>query len=383
MKILITSDWYLPTINGVVTSFKNLMDELETAGHEVRVVSLAPDTHSRTDEKGHFIGSISVKIIYPGARLRVKSIKKAVNEIVQWKPDVVHSQCEFSTFGIAKRIARKSNAPLVHTYHTVYEDYTHYFCPSKRLGRTIVSVFTRFIAKSCDAIVVPTEKVAKLLDDYKVKTKVAVIPTGIVIDKFQTATAKEKGQEIRKSLGYDEDTLILAAIGRLAKEKNTVEIIEMVSKNKDGVRLLIVGDGPYRNVVEEKVKDFDIETHTDLTGMVTPDEVPFYYNAGDIFVCASTSETQGLTYVEALASGTPLLCKKDDCLNGLIIDGVNGWQYTSEDDFREKVLTYKTMTKEQRKEMSDAAIATAEKYSSRQFAKNALKLYDEVLNKNR
>ncbi len=380
MKILITSDWYLYTVNGVVTSFKNLMNELEKAGHEVRIVSLANTLSSTRENNDILIGSIDVQVIYPGARLRVRSIKKAIDEMVAWKPDVVHSQCEFSTFGIARRIAKKTGAPLIHTYHTVYEDYTHYFCPSKKLGRALVTVFTRYIAKRCDTVVVPTDKVANLLKSYKVKSKIAVIPTGIVIDKFQTDTAKSNATIIRKDLGYDDDTLILAAIGRLAKEKNTVEIIKMVSEAKDGVRLLIVGDGPYRGTIEEKVKHYGVEDMTDMTGMISPDKVQDYYNAGDVFVCASTSETQGLTYVEALASGTPLLCKKDDCLDGLIIDGVNGWQYTSEDDFKEKVEILKNMTKEQRKAMSDASIAIAEKYSSRQFAKNALALYEEAIN---
>ncbi len=379
MKILITSDWYYGYINGVVTSFKNLADELTAAGHEVRIVSLAPDTHSRTDSDNHLVGSISVKIIYPGARLRVKSIKSAVREMVKWQPDVIHSQCEFSTFGIARKIAKKCDVPIVHTYHTVYEDYTHYFCPSKKLGRTAVSIFTRYIAKRCDAVIVPTKKVEDLLKEYNVKTELHVIPTGIAIDKFQTPEAKDKGLEIREKLGYSQDTLVLAAIGRIAKEKNIDEIVEIYSQNKDGMRLMIVGDGPYRDTLEEKIKDFGVENYVDMTGMVSPEEVPYYYHAGDLFVCASTSETQGLTYVEALASGTPILCKKDDCLNELIEDGVNGWQYTSPEDFKEKLNLFKNMSAEERKKMSLAALATAEKYSSRQFAKNALSLYEEVL----
>ena len=138
MKILITSDWYSPAVNGVVTSVKNLRRELERRGHEVRVLTLSQTTHSREEDGVTYLGSVAAGLIYPGARLRTALAVKWVRDLVEWGPDVVHSQCEFSTFFLARRIAEELDVPLVHTYHTVYEDYTHYFSPSVRLGRRAV-----------------------------------------------------------------------------------------------------------------------------------------------------------------------------------------------------------------------------------------------------
>ena len=67
--------------------------------------------------------------------------------------------------------------------------------------------------------------------------------------------------------------------------------------------------------------------------MVPPDEVHTYYQLGDIFVSASTSETQGLTYVEAAANGLPLLCRRDPCLDEVLIEGSNGYEYEAESEF--------------------------------------------------
>ena len=169
MKILITSDWYLPAVNGVVTSVKNLRRELEARGHEVRVLTLSQNRHSCRKDGVTCLGSVAAGLIYPGARLRTALAGKWVREIVEWGPDVVHSQCEFSTFFLARRIAEELDIPLVHTYHTVYEDYTHYFSPNVRFGKKAAAVFTRWAASHTDCLIAPTAKVRLLLQGYGVK----------------------------------------------------------------------------------------------------------------------------------------------------------------------------------------------------------------------
>ena len=382
MKILITSDWYLPTVNGVVTSLKNLRDELKKQGHEVRVVTLSSTFKTYKRDDVYYIGSVSADKIYPEARLRAKRMKKIMRHIEEWGPDIVHSQCEFSTFAFAKKISKELNIPLVHTYHTVYEDYTHYIFPSRVIGKKVMAWFSRNIAKKCNAIIVPTEKVKHLLEGYKVKTDTFVIPTGIVLDKFQQEGLAQDGKELRKNIGYSDKEIVLAAIGRLAKEKNTIEVMRLVSSMEDDdVKLMMVGDGPYRETLEEKAEKLPNNKRFKFVGMVTPSEVAKYYRVGDIFVCASTSETQGLTYVEALASGLPVLCRKDECLNELVVDGYNGWQYEDKDDFKEKLERYLKLDDTEKKKMSENAFESAERYSSKRFAKDVLDLYNQCIEK--
>lgn len=379
MKVLITSDWYLPTVNGVVTSLKNLREELIKQGHEVRVVTLSSSFKSYKRDDVYYIGSVSAEKIYPDARLRAKRMAKVMKHIEEWGPDIVHSQCEFSTFAFAKKISKELDIPLVHTYHTVYEDYVHYLGPARIVGKGIVTSISKHIAKYCDAIVVPTDKVKKLLEGYKIKKDIFVIPTGIVLDKFQEEGLEEAGKLLREKTGYDDNDTVLAAIGRLAKEKNTIEIVKIVSSMDEDVKLMLVGDGPYRETLEEKCSRIPNNSRFNFIGMVEPVQVPKYYRVGDLFVCASTSETQGLTYVEALASGLPILCRKDECLDGLVIEGYNGWQYESIEEFKEKLISYMKLTAEEKRQMSLNAIESAEKYSSRSFATNIMDIYTKCI----
>ncbi len=379
MKVLITSDWYLPTVNGVVTSIKNLREELIKQGHDVRVVTLSSNFKTYKRDDVYYIGSVSAGKIYPEARLRAKRMSKVMKHIEEWGPDVVHSQCEFSTFSFAKKISKELNIPLVHTYHTVYEDYVHYIGPSRRIGKKIVVRLTKHIAKQCDSMIAPTDKVKNLLEGYKIKTEINVIPTGIVLDKFQEEGLEKAGKELRKSLGYKDDETVLAAIGRLAKEKNTIEVVKVVASLENDVKLMMVGDGPYREKLEEKCERIQNKHRLNFVGMVEPGQVPKYYRVGDIFVCASTSETQGLTYVEALASGLPILCRKDECLNELVVEGYNGWQYETVEECKDKLLSYMNLSKEEKKKLSENAIESAERYSSRRFATDVVNVYKECI----
>ena len=131
MKILLTTDWYTPAVNGVVTSVQNLRKGLEDRGHEVRILTLSRSSYSHIQNGVYYLRSMGVGAVYPKARLGVPLQKQIIKELLSWRPDIVHSNCEFSTFPAACYIAEKADAPLLHTYHTVYEHYTHYFSPSQ------------------------------------------------------------------------------------------------------------------------------------------------------------------------------------------------------------------------------------------------------------
>ena len=174
MKVLITSDWNDHAVNGVATSVKNLRKELEALGHEVRILTLSPNRHSMERDGVTYLGSMSVGRIYPGARLRTAMSGRWVRNMIAWGPEIIHSQCEFSTFFLALRIAEELDIPIVHTYHTVYEDYTHYFSPSVRLGRKAVASLSRRISRHTDVMIAPTDKVRRLLLRYGALSAVAI-----------------------------------------------------------------------------------------------------------------------------------------------------------------------------------------------------------------
>ena len=331
MKILITSDWYYPVVNGVVRSVLNLIEYLEGEGHDVRVLTLSNTTKSYKDGKVYYVGSLSAEKIYPQARVSSLLLSSHLKEIKAWGPDIIHSQCEFSTFVMAKRIAKDGNIPIVHTYHTVYEDYTHYFIPSKQAGKKLVSVASKTFAGFCDRIIVPTAKTCSLLVDYGIDPNmIDIIPTGIHIPEMFDKTL------LRKSLGIDKDSKVLLYLGRLGAEKNIQEIMTYYDRLKDNdIKLYIVGGGPYLSTLKEDAEEISKEVV--FTGMVDANQVNRYYQAADIFVTSSTSETQGLTYYEALSNGTIALCRDDAVLDGVIKNGFNGFKYKNYEDFEKYV----------------------------------------------
>lgn len=172
---------------------------------------------------------------------------------------------------------------------------------------------------------------------YGVRKPIVVQSTGTDLTKFGMIDWNEV-THLRDNYDLKPENHVLISIGRLSKEKNLLEIIgfmEQIVKADPLARLLIVGDGPERGVLEQNVKEKLLTPYIVFTGEVKWKSIQNYYALGDVFVCASTSETQGLTYTEALASGKPLLVHEDACLKSILRYGVNGYTYQTEREFEQ------------------------------------------------
>lgn len=304
MKILLASDTWSPMVNGVVRSVELLYHQLLALGHDVRVVTLAQNGHSHEENGILYVGSISAERVYPGVRISAAGalpISHWLDELEAWGPEVIHTQSEFSTFMLAQRVARRCHYPVVHTYHTVYEDYTQYLFFSERLGR-------------------------------------------------------------------------------LAAEKNHAQLVRLLAAQPEENRpwLVFVGDGPARPDLEALTKELKLTDRVRFVGMVKPDEVPRWYRVGDIFVSASQSETQGLTYFEGMACGLPVLCRADPCLDGVVENGFNGWQWKDEAEFASALNTI-ISDPALRGQLHQNALATAARYSAEHFAQQVLDAYQQAI----
>ncbi len=335
MKILITTDLYSVSTNGVVTSVKNLFEELCSKGHDVRILTLSESVHSHRDGDVYYIRSMPFGI-YPNVRMPLSYRHRLIKELIEWKPEVIHSQCEFFSFQYARRISKLTGAPIVHTYHTLYEQYVRYLIPGKRLGRCVVRVVSRKRLKRCKCVIAPTGKVEDALRGYGLRNDISIVPSGISLKQHKNRISAEDRRAKRLALGIEDRHIVLINLGRLGTEKNLSELIDFYSKalseNSD-LKFLIVGDGPAKEELQKKCSELGISQNVIFTGMVKPSEVQEYYQLGDIFVSASTSETQGLTYVEAAANGLPLLCRDDLCLRDVLKQGENGYAYHNIDEF--------------------------------------------------
>ncbi len=380
-KILITTDLYTVSTNGVVTSVQNLFDELTQMGHDVKILTISDTLHSHKEGAVYYIRSVPLKVVYPDLRMPTSYRHKLIQEIIDWKPDVVHSQCEFFSYQFAARIAKITGAPLVHTYHTLYEQYlTSYVVPSKRLGDYLAKVLSRHRLKRVATLVAPTQKVETTLQGYGMRSPISVVPSGISLEQhFQRLTPEQRIAR-RKALGIGEEDLVLLNLGRLGGEKNLGELLDYFAearKENQDLKFLIVGDGPAREDLEKQAKKLGLEEHVIFTGMVPPKEVQNYYQLGDVFVSASTSETQGLTYIEAAANGLPLLCRQDDCLADVLEEGENGCEFTSAEEFLHSIDT--VMDPQWRQAAARRSEEIAASFDKKHFGQAIETVYESVL----
>lgn len=380
MRVLITSDLFDSTINGVVTSVKNLERELIKQGHEVKILTVSDQYASYQKGNVYYMKSVPAKI-YPDIRIPVSKCTDYIEELIEWKPDVVHSQCEFFSFGYAKKIVKATGAVFIHTYHTLYEQYTEYVPIGKSLSRAALGKWIKMRLHNVDTVIAPTRKVECTLLEYGMENEIQVIPSGIQIDRFFKKSEEQMIKQLKAQYGIPQEKTVLLSLGRLGFEKQIDELLygmkALLSRRQD-VLLLIVGGGPARESLEQLAKQLGIEEAVRFTGMVEPQNVADYYKLGDIFTCASTSETQGLTYIEAMASGLPLVCRKDPCLYGVLEEGGNGYSYESIEQFVsgiEKLLEEKHTFEKARQHSRKIA----EKYGTKQFGKRVESCYEKVV----
>lgn len=376
MKILLTTDTFSPSINGVVISVTNLYKELTKRGHEVRILTLSYTGYSYKEGDVYYLRSFNVRI-YPGARGTLSYKNRFMKEIIEWAPDIVHSHTEFCTLIHAKYIRKKLRIPHVHTYHTMYDDYLCYIFKGKLMSRRRAMNLIKRLIGSVDEIITPTQKAKGSLIAYGMNKPISIIPTGIDLSRFIIQQQHmEKVNELKEKIGIKEDDKVLIFLGRLGKEKNIDEIIINVNEliKELNIKMLIVGGGPYMDNLKKLVSDLKLEKNIIFTGMVSPDEVPLYYSLANIFVTASTSETQGLTYIEALASGLPVVCRYDEAVEGLIVNGFNGYMYRNRDEFKQSIKSLINKN-DDTQELRAKAKNSVERFSLDVFATDIEMLY--------
>ena len=384
MRIGIFSDSYTPYISGLVTSEVMLKEALEKLGHTVYVVTANLENFKYTyNEEEKVIRIPGVPVGIYDARLTGIYPLQAIQTIKSWNLDVIHSQTEFGVGTFARIIAKQLNIPIVHTYHTMYEDYIHYITKGYFMGpsKKIVEYLTKFYCdKTISELIVPTRKTYDLFKEkYHVERNVHIIPTGIEVERFYKENfRKEEVVRLRRSLGLTSKDFILTFVGRLGKEKSVDFLIDAHKKivNKyNNAKLLIIGDGPEMEDFKNQVKKLKLEDYVIFTGKVPWDMIPLYYQLTNIFVTASKTETQGLTVIEAMAASVPIVCLEDESFKIAVVDDLNGYFFTTKDKYIRKI-SYLIDNPKELKRLSKQARVSSEMHSSKYFATKVLGVYE-------
>ena len=383
MRIGIFTETYTPYISGLVTSEVMLKKGLEKLGHEVYVVTANLESfHYEYDEKERVLKVPGIPTGIYDSRLTAVYPLKAVNKIKSWNLDIIHSQTEFAIGTFARIMAYQLDIPLVHTYHTMYEDYIHYITKGyfDKSSKKIVEYLTLFYCdKTASELIVPTKKTYDLFKEkYQVDRNIHIIPTGIELERFYTEQIDSKELEsLRKKEKIKKDDFVLLFIGRLAQEKNVVYIIDVIKDiipKCPKIKLLIVGDGPDFEEYKELITKYKIEDNVIMTGKVPWEKVPYYYHLADLFLTASHTETQGLTVIEAMASSVPPICIDDESFRNTVVDGLNGRIFNTEEECKNIIIElYNNPQKLER--LSKQARINSDRFSSKYFAESVLDVY--------
>lgn len=304
MNIGLFTDTYFPQLSGVATSIQTLKNALEQQGHNVFIFTTTdPHIGKGVVEPNVFRFSSVPFVSFTDRRIAFRGFFEATKVAREVQLDVVHTQTEFALGLIGKYVAHQLRIPAIHTYHTMYEDYLHYVLNGHLIRPYHVKQVTNSYLKSMDGVIAPSKRVEALLTRYDVKIPIKVIPTGVDV----AAMSADNSKDIRQTLGIAADDLMVLTLGRVAQEKKIGHILnvlpELVTEFPQ-LKFVIAGDGPEVETLEEQVERLTLEDYVIFTGPIKHEAVGSYYQAADLFVSASDTETQGLTYIEALAAGT-------------------------------------------------------------------------------
>lgn len=386
MRIGLFTDAYIPQISGVASSTALLKQALQAMGHVVFVITPS-DPNQPVDENDVFrvpsLPFVSAK------RFTIAAHPILDKQLQELGLDIVHSQTEFGMGIFARKVAQRLGVPQVHTFHTLYEDWLNDQVRAKEGG--LYRRFTHWFVKNksrrfcneADSVIVPTQKTWEILQKYGVTTPIHIIPTGIDIAAFQGArNDTASAAKIREQLKVKATDKLLLYLGRVSQEKQIDHLLTYLKTalaDRSDVHFVVVGDGPAKDDLSKMAAKSAMTKRIHFTGPVPFSEVHAYYAAADFFLSASQSETQGLTYIEALAAGVPILVRRDPALDGVIQNGINGYDFEDESSFKAHLNTLLNLEAKQYKALCTAAYDSASPYGVDVFAKRIFDVYASLI----
>ncbi len=389
MRVAIFVDTYLPEINGVATSTFTLKEVLKKNGHDVLLVTTNPFSKKLILEDDVLrIPGFRLKRIYNYrfANILTRRIKKY---LYAFSPDIVHVHTELSVGVLGRSYARRTNKPIVYTYHTMYEDYSYYVTKGHfdPLVRKIIRFLTRRQVEGATEFIAPSLKTRDHIRLSGIDSYINIVPTGIDFSRFKIENVDQSRlTKMKEEYNIKKDDFVLLSLGRIAKEKSIDVLIKAVSEYKAKnpqikVKFLIVGDGPFLLEAKKMVKDLNAEDYIIFTGSTKMENTPYFYHLANVFISASLSETQGLTYMEAMASSIYVLARYDFNLLNVIEEDKTGFYFENYDDFITKLEHIRLLISKGDKRILENALKNISSYSLESFYLNIMEVYERAIKK--
>ncbi len=380
MRIGIFTNTYKPEINGVVRSISTFRDELVRQGHTVYV--FAPESPGHDDEEYGIFR-------YPAMRLPVAEnypLAIPVSPYIDWvvprlKLDIIHSHHPVLVGEEAITFARKLNLPHIFTHHTQYEEYSHYIPFNQNIVKTLTREVVRLYLVRSVKIIAPTESMRTRIANQhpNIDSRLRVLPSPVDLTHFQFSP--QHGSKIRKKY-HLQNTFVFVTVSRLTPEKNVATLLSAFAQATSGhpdTRLMLVGDGPRREALQLLAQRLQITDRVIFVGAVPYHAVPHYLSAGDVFAFASTTETQGLVTLEAMATALPVVVVDAPGNRDVAHNEQNGLVVPN--SVTDLALAMQRISKDEalRRKLGEEAQKTAQKYSAPSLTKKLVDIYTEAI----
>jgi len=373
MKVGLFIDTYHPKINGVITSVDALKSGLEKRGHDVYVIT--GGNRCKLDKDIFYLNSVNFN--HWNCRIVNFLSDWNVENISKLNLDIIHSHSEFTVGLLANRVSKKLGIPNIHTYHTSYDDYKYYalkniFGIGDYLENVLVDNYCR---DGIDQLITPSDRIYEYLTSkFNVEKEKNIIKTGIC--PLDDGILNLNKSEVRKELGFEEDDFIILCVGRIALEKNLKLLIDAQMKFNvfnQKIKLVFIGDGPQLNELRMYIVRNSIE-NIHFIGKVLHEDIYRYYKMADITAVASRTETQGLSILESMQIGTPVICINDNAFDYIVDNNHNGIIFENMEDYFYKILAI-SEDKMKLFELGQNAMMTSSKYNDENYAFEVEKVY--------
>lgn len=381
MHIAFFTNYYHPVVNGVVRSVASFREVLMKQGHNVFVFAQADVNY--VDTEPFIFRYPSLPLPLPGDISTALPVSPFVEQLLpSLKLDVIHTHHPVLLGQTAARRAHEMGLPLVFTFHTQYWEYTHYVpFPMEAVQEFLknrIHKWLREYIQKCQHIVIPSESMRELLlQEYGLDDLYTVIPTGTNLEPFE----KADGTALRKEKGWEKET-VLISIGRLAPEKNWDTLLQAFAKvtpEYPELRLVLIGDGPAKDSLQQLSSDLGVAGQVTFTGAVPFGEIPTYLKAANVFAFASVTETQGLVTIEAMAAGLPVVAVDGSGTRDIVEHDKQGFLVENDPEALAEGLRKLLSDPQQIKRFSSNALKKARTFDVNALGKQLVDVYEQAI----
>jgi 1,2-diacylglycerol 3-alpha-glucosyltransferase len=379
MRIGLMVDNYKPYISGVTNQVELSKRHLELAGHDVYIFTFG-DVNYRDVHEARVIRSPGLPLADTGFYLSLRYSRRA-KQFLQTM-DIAHVHHPFLSGRLALRYCRPLHIPIVFTNHSRYDLYAQAYFPimPEEISHGMLQAYMPSFCEATDLVTTPTQGMVQVLRDLKVTVPIEVVPNGIDMKLFNKAAPLP-----RADFGFKDDDILLVYAGRIAVEKNIPFLLQSfagVAQAISNTHLLIIGGGipQYEEEIKKMVGELGIHERVHFIGKVEYKNLPAYFAMCNLFVTASVTETFGMSNVEAMGAGLPVMGVHSVGVGDTVEDGVTGLLATHDLPAFTAKLTRLCLDLDLRAQMSIASREASSHYAIERVTEMLLGHYQKLVN---